>query len=245
MLTITAPAKLNLTLEVLGKRPDGYHEIRSVIQTISLNDTLTFQASDWTEFESDSPQWQAEQSLVSRTVSLLRETTSCAKGVTIKVNKRIPLLSGLGGDSSDAAATLRGLNELWGLGLSMEDLTSLASQLGSDVPFLLHGGTALVSGRGEKISPLHSFPRTWVVLVVPAISRLPGKTKHLYESLRPAHYTDGRITDRLVDALRSGQEIDSSYLFNTFENVAFDYFPDLKIYRDHMLNVGATAVHLA
>ncbi|MBI4296259.1 MAG: 4-(cytidine 5'-diphospho)-2-C-methyl-D-erythritol kinase [Chloroflexi bacterium] len=243
-LTVQAPAKLNLTLEVLGKRRDGYHEIRSVIQTISLSDTLSFQASDRTEFESDLPEWQAEQSLVSQAVSLLREMTGCSRGVTIKVDKRIPLLSGLGGDSSDAAATLRGLNELWGLGLSLETLSRSAARLGSDVPFFLHGGTALLGGRGEVVTLLPPLPRIWVVLVVPAIPRLPGKTKRLYESLKPAHYTDGRFTDKLVDVLRSGREIDLSLLFNTFENVAFDFFAELRTYRDHMLKVGASAVHL-
>ena len=107
MLTVLAPAKLNLTLEVLGKRPDGYHEVRSVIQTINLCDSLNFKTSQNISFRSSMTDWASEKSLVSRAVSLLQETTGCSDGVSIEVIKRIPLMSGLGGDSSDAAATLR------------------------------------------------------------------------------------------------------------------------------------------
>jgi len=149
VLTLQAPAKLNLTLEVLAKRRDGFHEIRSVIQTINLCDSLRFQLSRNIEFNSDQSSWIPEKSLVAKAASLLQEVTGCGKGATIEVNKRIPLLSGLGGDSSDAAATLRGLNKLWGLGLSQGELLELASQLGSDVAFFLYGGTALVEGRGR------------------------------------------------------------------------------------------------
>ncbi len=114
MLTVLAPAKLNLTLEVLGERQDGFHEIRSVFQTINLCDSLRFRSGQNVEFKSDMPDWAPEKSLVSKASSLIRKATGCAKGVTIEINKRIPWLSGLGGDSSDAATILRGLNKLWG-----------------------------------------------------------------------------------------------------------------------------------
>lgn len=243
MLTVLAPAKINLTLEVLGKRPDGYHEIRSVVQTISLCDQLHFQPGQEVTFKSNLPEWTPEKSLVAKAVSLLQETTGCAQGVMIKVNKSIPLASGLGGDSSDAAATLRGLNELWGLKLSPEPLWPLAAQLGSDVPFFLYGGTALIEGRGEKVTPLPSLPQRWVVLVVPEVPRPPEKTRQLYASLNTSHYTDGQITQRLVAELNEGGE--PSILFNTFENVAFARFPRLKVYRDHLVKMGAKDIHLA
>ncbi|MBA7703583.1 4-diphosphocytidyl-2-C-methyl-D-erythritol kinase [subsurface metagenome] len=243
MLTVLAPAKLNLTLEVLGKRPDGYHEIRSVIQAINLCDSLRFQSSEKVTFKSDMPDWTPAKSLVAKTFSLLQETTGVAKGVTIEVTNHIPLVSGLGGDSSDAAATLRGLNKLWKLGLSTEKLLELAAQLGSDVAFFLYGGTALVEGRGEVVTPLPSLPHRWVILIVPDVPRLPEKTKQLYASLKTSHYTDGQITQKLADELREGRE--PSTLFNTFENVAFTRLPELKVYRDHMLKIGAPNVHLA
>ncbi len=244
MLKVPAPAKLNLTLEVLAKRPDGYHEIRSVIQTIKLCDSLCFQLDQKVTFKSNAPDWTPEKSLVSKAASLLQETTGCSKGAAIEVSKRIPLTSGLGGDSSDAAATLRGLNKLWGLGLSQEKLLELASQLGSDVAFFLYGGTALVEGRGEKVTPLPPLPHRWVVLVAPDVPRQPGKTAQLYASLKVSHYTNGQITARLVAALREGREFTPS-VFNTFENVAFTQFPQLKVYQEHMVKAGAENMHLA
>ena len=243
MLTVLAPAKLNLTLEVLGKRPDGYHEIRSVFQTINLCDRLRFQLSQKVTFQSNVPDWTPAKSLVAKAVSLLQETTGVAKGVTIEVSNNIPLVSGLAGDSSDAAATLRGLNQLWELGLSTEKLLELAAQLGSDVAFFLYGGTALVEGRGEVVTPLPSLPHRWVVLIVPNVPRLPEKTKQLYASLKTSHYTDGQITQKLVDEIKEGRE--PLTLFNTFENVAFARFPELKAYREHILKIGAPSVYLA
>ena len=245
MITILAPAKLNLTLEILDKRRDGFHEIRSVMQTINLSDSFSFQESQNIEFKSDLPEWVAAQSLVSRAVSLLQQATGCSKGVTIEVKKRIPLLAGLGGDSSDAAATLRGLNQLWGLDLSLAELAELARQLGSDVAFFLYGGTALVEGRGELVTPLPSLPRRWVVLVIPPVPRPPEKTKRLYASLQASHFTDGQRTKRLVEALKAGKEFTPSLLFNTFEKVAPAHFSGLGEYPQQIKEAGGTDVHLA
>ncbi|MBA7688220.1 putative 4-diphosphocytidyl-2-C-methyl-D-erythritol kinase [subsurface metagenome] len=151
----------------------------------------------------------------------------------------------MGGDSGDAAATLRGLNKLWGLGLSLSELGELAVQLGSDVAFFLYGGTALAEGRGEVVTPLPPLPHMWVVLVVPSEPRLTGKTERLYASLKASHYTDGQITRRLVEALKAGREFTPSLLFNTFENVAFTHFSGLRVYQEHIMKIGATDVHLA
>jgi 4-diphosphocytidyl-2-C-methyl-D-erythritol kinase len=245
MLTVLAPAKINLTLEVLGKRPDGYHEIRSLIQTVNLCDRLRFQLSHDIKFGGDNPELDIKESLISRATALLQQPTGCAKGATIEINKRIPLTSGLGGDSSDAAAILYGLNKLWELGLSLEELASLALQLGSDVPFFLYGGTALVEGRGEKITKLPPLPHRWVVLIIPDVPQLPEKTKRLYASLKPSHYTDGKITENFIKILKGSRELTPSMLFNAFENVAFEQFPGLKVYKEHFIKLGATNVHLA
>ena len=245
MLTVLAPAKLNLTLEVLAKRPDGFHEIRSVIQTINLCDSLHFQLSQNIEFKSSMPDLIPEDSLVSKATSLLGQATGCSNGATIEVTKRIPLVSGLGGDSSDAAATLRGLNKLWGLRLSPPELLELASQLGSDVAFFVYGGTAVVRGRGEMVTPLPPLSPMWVVVMMPPEPRLPGKTERLYASLNASHYTDGQITEKLVEELREGGEFTPSLLFNTFDNVAFAHFSELSVYREHLVKAGATDIHLA
>lgn len=245
MLTVLAPAKLNLTFEVLAKCRDGFHEVRSVIQTINLVDTISFQSSENIEFKSNLPGWVAVKSLVFKATFLLRQVTAGAKEVSVEIKKGIPLLSGLGGDSSDAAAVLRGLNQFWGLGLSLEELLELAGQLGSDVAFFLYGGTALVEGRGEIVTPLPPLPHRWVVLLMPPVPRLPGKTKQLYDSLRAAHYTDGQITRRLVESLTVGSEFTPSLLFNTFEKVALTHFSALGVFQEHMLKAGATDIHLA
>jgi len=245
VLTVRAPAKLNLTLEVLRKRPDGYHEVRSVLQAISLCDLLHFEESDGIRITSDLKGWSAGESLVSRAVALLREATGCSEGANIKIEKRVPLLSGLGGDSSDAAAALRGLNRLWKLNLTGERLHGLAARLGSDVAFFLHGGTALSEGRGEIVTPLPPLPESWVVLVLPDVPREPGKTAAMYRRLKPSHYTDGKITEKLVRALREGRRISPSRLFNTFENVAFAPRAKPRVYAEHLVKLGAPRVHLA
>ncbi|MFC1900676.1 4-(cytidine 5'-diphospho)-2-C-methyl-D-erythritol kinase, partial [Chloroflexota bacterium] len=154
MFTVETPAKINLTLEVLGERGDGYHEIRSVMQSISLCDLLTFELSDDISIEVDMPEWKAEESLVSKTVHLIKEVTGCEKGAVIKIEKHIPLVSGLGGDSSDAAVVIRGLNRLWELGFNVDSMFELARRLSSDVYYFLSGGAALVEGRGEIITPV-------------------------------------------------------------------------------------------
>ncbi|MCJ7604690.1 MAG: 4-(cytidine 5'-diphospho)-2-C-methyl-D-erythritol kinase, partial [Dehalococcoidales bacterium] len=201
MLTLKTPAKINLTLEVLGKRPDGYHEIRSVLQAVGLYDTLTFEKSRKLSVTGSLPEWKAEASLVTKAAQLLQGATGYKKGASIHVEKRIPLMSGLGGDSSDAAATLTGLNQLWSLGLEREKLAELGSKLGSDVAFFLSGGTALAEGRGELVTLLPSLPRKWVVLMMPEVPVEAGKTAEMYFNLKPEHYTDGQTTRRLVEVL--------------------------------------------
>jgi len=245
MLTVKAPAKINLTLEVLGERPDGFHEIRSIIQTIDLYDSLRFRSSKNLRFSCDNPDFVIEESLVSRAAALLQEASGFSKGATIEIKKLIPLVSGLGGDSSDAAAVLSGLNKLWQLRLSPFELLELASRLGSDVPFFLYGGTVLVEGRGEKLRALPPLPRRWVVLIVPPLPRVPEKTRQLYASLKSSHYTDGQITENLVKTLKESGEFKPSMLFNTFENVAFELFPRLKVYKEHFVKLGAYQVHIA
>jgi 4-diphosphocytidyl-2-C-methyl-D-erythritol kinase len=245
MLTLLAPAKINLTLEVLAKRRDGFHEIRSVIQTINLCDSLYFRLSQNIGFMCDMPNWIPEESLVSKATSLLQEVTGCTKGATIEINKRIPLISGLGGDSSDATAILRGLNKLWGLSLSPGELLELAVRLGSDMACFLYGGTALVTGRGEVVTPLPPLPHMWIVVMIPPVPRLPGKTKRLYASLNATHYTDGQITERLVALLTKGNEVIPPNLFNIFDDVVYDNFSGLGEYWKQFLEAGTYSVHLA
>jgi 4-diphosphocytidyl-2-C-methyl-D-erythritol kinase len=245
MLILEAPAKINLTLEVLGKRTDGYHEIRSVIQTLSFCDSLQITPGKEVEFKGNIPEWSSERSLVIKAVESLKKATGSVMGAKIKIKKRIPLISGLGGDSSDAAAILRGLNQFWELNVPPNKLRDMAQNLGSDVSFFLTGGTALMEGRGEIITSLPPIPHHWIILIIPDVSRIPGKTKRLYSMLQPVHFTDGKITDKLAADLKLKGEFNTSLLFNTFENVVFARGEELTNYRDHLLKIGAPNVHLA
>ena len=245
MLTVDAPAKLNLTLEVLTKRPDGYHEIRSVMQTISLCDRLSFQSSRDIVVKCNMPGWLPEKSLIAKTVGLVREATGYAGGVSIEVEKRVPLMSGLGGDSSDAAATLRGLNQLWGLGMPAEKVQELALKLGSDVAFFVTGGTALVSGRGENVSALPPLSPTWFVVLMPPVQRQEGKTARLYARLSTSHFTDGSITVNMVSSLAIARQTSLPHLYNVFDSLAFDNYPGVEDYWEQFAGAGAQEIHLA
>lgn len=243
MLTVYAPAKINLVLEVLGKDND-YHRISSIVQSIDLCDVLNFQLDEEVCFECDVPSLKRDN-LVTRAATLLKESTKCSLGTRIELRKHIPWGVGLGGGSSDAAATLLALNELWGLGLPLSELVQLASELGSDVPFFIHKGTALVEGKGEKVTPLPSLPSTCFVLLVPPLPKISDKTKQMYGKLNAAHYTEGRFIQQALSYLKQGKAIDHSLMFNVFEMVAFDFFPGLDKYRKTLEEAGAPGVYLA
>jgi 4-diphosphocytidyl-2-C-methyl-D-erythritol kinase len=245
MMTSTAQAKINITLEVLKKRGDGYHEICSIVQTIDFCDKLRLQTGPRMEIRCNLPEWSASKSLVIKAVDLLRNTSGSGQGAVIEIEKRVPLNSGLGGDSSDAAAVLRGLNLLWGLKLSIRDLLNLSAQLGSDVPLFLYGGTLLVEGRGEKVRPLRPMPHMTVVLLIPHIPRLEDKTRLVYSQLNVGHYTSGKITEDFVNMLEGRASGQTSSMFNVFDSVGLRYFPGLKEYRQKFIEAGATDVHLA
>jgi 4-diphosphocytidyl-2-C-methyl-D-erythritol kinase len=243
MLTVYAPAKVNLVLEVLGKQND-YHRIYSIVQSIDLCDVLNFQLDKEIGFECDEPSLRRDN-LVTRAAALLKESTKCSLGARIELRKHIPWAVGLGGGSSDAAATLLALNELWGLGLPLSELVRLASELGSDVPFFMHKGTALVEGRGEKVTPLPSLPSICFVLLVPPLPKVPGKTKQMYNNLRVADFTGGQFVQAALSSLRQGKAIDPSLMFNVFKKIAFDFFPGLDKYRKTLEKAGAPGVYLA
>lgn len=237
-----APAKINLTLEVLAKRDDGYHEVRSVIQTIDLCDSISFNQSKTVEYFSENPEWDAEKSLVSKAVELFRATTGSSQGVSVTVEKHIPMMAGLGGDSSDAAAVLQGLNELWGTGLSRGELQAMAEKLGSDVPFFLYGGTVLVEGRGETMMPLKPIENLRIILVTPSMEVQPGKTGRMFAALEAEHFTDGNVTRKYAEAIERGTELPSIY--NVFEKVVFSEFSGLQMEWNRFKEI-AGEIHLA
>jgi 4-diphosphocytidyl-2-C-methyl-D-erythritol kinase len=243
MLTVYAPAKINLVLEVLGKHND-YHRISSIVQSIDLCDVLNFQPDEGICFECDKASLKRDN-LVTRSATLLKESTKCSLGARIELRKHIPWGVGLGGGSSDAAATLLALNELWGLGLSLSELVHLASKLGSDVPFFIHRGTALVEGKGEKVTPLPYLSSAFFVLLVPPLAKISDKTKQMYNNLDAAYFTEGQFVKAALSSLRQGKAIDPGLLFNVFEKVAFDFFPGLDKYRKILEEAGAPEIYLA
>jgi len=243
MLTVYAPAKINLVLEVLGKDND-YHRISSIVQAIDLCDVLNFQLDEEVRFECDEPGLR-RNNLVEQAATLLKESTECSLGARIELRKHIPWGVGLGGGSSDAAATLLALNELWGLRLPLSELVYLASELGSDVPFFIHKGTALVEGKGGKVTPLPSLPSTCFVLLVPQLPNIEGKTKQMYGNLDAAYFTEGQFVQRALSSLEQGKAIAPGLMFNVFEKAAFDFFQGLGKYRKTLEEAGAPGVYLA
>jgi 4-diphosphocytidyl-2-C-methyl-D-erythritol kinase len=221
---LRAPGKLNWTLEALAKRPDGYHEVRTILQTIDLSDWVTLTHSDGLTLElrgeAGSLAGEAtETNLAYRAAALLQEWLSAAHGARIELEKHVPVGAGLGGGSSDAAAVLRGLRALWRIDIADEELASLASELGSDVPFFLRGGAALASGRGEQLSSLPDEPTQRLVIAWPRRPAPPDKTARMYGALRPEHYRDGSYTERLAARFRTGAPPTNDDLSNVFEDL--------------------------
>ncbi len=247
MITKNAYAKINLSLEVTGTREDGYHDIVSVMQLVDLHDTLTFSPSDGEiTLDCDHPilAANAKGNLVWRAAHLLRETSKINKGARIELQKNIPLAAGLGGGSSDAAATLLGLTELWGLNLTAGELRNLSILLGSDVSFFLGGPTALVEGKGDRVTPMPPLPPAWVVLVCQPF-HIDNKTERLYGTLERPDFTTGIITRQLVAAMRRGEFPTSSLLYNAFERAAYRVFDGLDDVRQTIVKAGGDEVRLS
>lgn len=173
MITINANAKINLTLDILGKRTDGYHEVSMIMQSINLFDTLTFAKLNKQEgivLHGDVKGVEKPQdNLIYKAAKLFLDTYKIDSGIEINLIKRIPVAAGLAGGSTDAAAVFRGLNQLFELNIGINDLCKLAEQLGSDIPFCLMGGTMLATGRGEILQEISAMPKTSLVLVKPKV----------------------------------------------------------------------------
>ncbi len=245
-LRLKAPAKVNLALEVLGRRSDGYHEVRTVLQAIGLADELRMERAEAISLEVVPPgAVSAEANLVLAAAALLREETGLQAGARIRLHKRIPVSAGLGGGSSDAAATLLGLRRLWGLDLTEARLLGLAARLGSDVPFFIRGGAALGSGRGEELTALPTPKGLWAVVLAPSDAAGEGKTARLYGLLTLDHYSAGGArSEELVRRVRSGEPL-AGALFNVFDGVGDSAYPRLASARDAFRTAGAGEAHLA
>lgn len=253
-LTVRAYAKINLTLDVFSKRADGYHGVASVMQTIGLSDTLHLAMSDTEgiQFSCDAPSsipvpndptnlvYRAAQNLIEASKESGKPTP---KGVSLRLEKRVPSQAGLGGGSSDAAAALRGLNALCEWGWSDKELIAFSSQLGSDVPFFILGGTVVARGRGEMLTPLADAPPLSLVVVKPDIGVSTGWAYSALDSIeeRASH----RATKRMEEALAlndTGRFL--SFQSNDFERVVFEQVKELFWLHDELIMAGAQTAHL-
>lgn len=234
-------AKINLGLEVLGLREDGYHEIITLFQTVDLRDRLVFRLrADGQIFVSgdrtDLP-W-GESNLIYRAALLLKNESGSPKGVEIEVNKNIPPGRGLAGGSSNAALTILVLNRLWQLNLSVERLLFLAASLGADIPYFFYGGLCLGRGKGEKLDPLPDLPQRWVLLVIPDF---PVSTAMVYRELdRQEEFLTSR--DKASKIIQFSEAKDISllrHLENDLELVTFKIYPQLAEIKQEIANSGA------
>lgn len=252
---VLTPAKINLGLEIIGRREDGYHEIATVLQSVSVFDRLVFRPATELSLSLTAQnrgirtdtvidELASERNLVMAAARLLRERLGVHAGAAIELRKRIPVAAGLGGASSDAAACLQVLCALWGVNLPHAFLAQLAAELGSDVAFFLSGGTALATGRGEVLTRLPNPRFSWYVIVTP-VRHLGQKTAVLYSMLRPEDFSAGDRIERLAAAIRRGIPPDPWLLGNAFSRAVAQVFPETRAVRAALLAAGAPFVALS
>ena len=242
MLYVKAPAKINLTLDVLYKRPDNYHEVEMVMTTVDLADRIGLENRVdglIKIFSADRFVPDDERNFAYQAAKLLKDTYGIKHGVSITIEKEIPIAAGLAGGSSDAAATLRGLNELWNLNLSLDTLAELGAKIGSDVSFCIYGGTALATGRGEKIQELPAPPACWVVLAKPKIG---VSTAEIYGNLKVDQIKHPNTTEMLKAIETNDYELMCRSLGNVLESVTFNLYPEVVILKEQMQRFGADSV---
>lgn len=241
MIKIEGNAKINLTLDILGKRPDGYHEVAMVMQSIGLHDTIEMEKSAAGIALTINVPWLRadEKNLAWRAAALMQQEYGLSGGVNMRLTKRIPVAAGLAGGSADAAAVLRGMNRLYELGLSDAKLCELGARLGSDIPFCLLGGTMLSTGRGEVLTRLSNLPETWVVLAKPRISVSTAWAYQNYDEQGAEQHPDNaRIQQEIA---RGDRKAVAKLLCNVLESVTIRRYDVISRYKTMMLEQGAMA----
>ncbi|MBB3114099.1 4-diphosphocytidyl-2-C-methyl-D-erythritol kinase [Paenibacillus phyllosphaerae] len=238
-----APAKINLLLDVLRKREDGFHEVEMIMTMVDLADRLEME-----ELPRDSIMISSqagyipldEKNLAFQAAKLIKDRYDVRKGVYIHLDKKIPVAAGLAGGSSDAAATLRGLNRLWGLNIPQDELCKLGAELGSDVPFCVTGGTALATGRGERLERIDNPPQCWVVLAKPPIN---VSTADVYGRFRVSDIKEHPSTAAMLGAISRGSFSDiCGNLGNVLESVTLGLYPEVLQLKESMERLGADGV---
>lgn len=237
--TLPAFAKINLYLEILGKRDDGFHELCTVFQTISLCDYLTFEESEELSLTCDVESVPTDETnLIIKAANILKEKFGVKKGAKIHLEKRIPSPGGLGGGSSDCAVALLGLAKLWDLEISLEKLVEIGANLGSDVPFFFYGGTALGTGRGTEIKPLEDIEETKILLVTPNENVATGEA---FARLNAQRLTNASEKSKFIVCCEVGNRfnLQQNKLKNDFEKSVFEIKPEIKRVKDRLIQTGA------
>ena len=243
-LLIRPHAKVNLGLRILGRRPDGYHDLETRFQTIDLCDELELRENLRTlRVRVEGAELPADDgNLVVRAAQRLRAARPGLPGASILLRKRIPIAAGLGGGSSNAAATLMGLSHLWNLRLPEEELRNLAGSLGADVPFFLVGGCARGSGRGDVITPLDDLPDCRLALVLPGFA---SSTEAAFREWDGRAWAPDRAPAGQLEAAFRDGDLSGGSLHNDFEPLLFERYPVLAGHRDRLLRLGATSAALS
>ncbi|WP_226660099.1 4-(cytidine 5'-diphospho)-2-C-methyl-D-erythritol kinase [Pseudalkalibacillus hwajinpoensis] len=241
-LSVKAPAKINLALDVLHKRPDGFHEVEMVMTNVDLADRLELTELRRNEIIIESTSGfvpDDQRNLAFQAAALLKKKFNIRQGIAIKIDKQIPVAAGLAGGSSDAAATLRGLNELWELGLTYDQLADIGSEIGSDVAFCVYGGTALAKGRGEIIQPIDAPPPCWVILAKPSIG---VSTAEVYRRLRTNEMNHPDVRGMMQAIEEKNYEGICDLLGNVLEDVTLKLHPEVRQIKEKMESLGADGV---
>ncbi|HHU60490.1 MAG: 4-(cytidine 5'-diphospho)-2-C-methyl-D-erythritol kinase [Bacillota bacterium] len=238
-ISLRAYAKVNLTLDVVGKREDGYHLLESIMQSISLWDTITLKRQEsGIEIETNDPKLPVDsRNICWQAVLAFQKTTGVDHGVKINISKGIPVSAGLGGGSADAAAVLYGLNRLFNTNLELDMLQNIGVQIGADVPFCLKGGTVLVQGIGEKTTGLTNLPRMFFVLIKPDVE---VSTAEVYGRLSNSAH-GGKWTEGFKKALERNKSIEelSLGLANALESVTIELVPEVGLWKKRLVEHGA------
>lgn len=242
MLYEKAPAKINLTLDVLYKRPDNYHEVEMVMTTVDLADRIGLEPREDGLIKivsADRYVPDDHRNFAYQAAQLLKDTYGVTHGVNIHIEKEIPIAAGLAGGSSDAAATLRGLNKLWNLNISIDELAELGAKIGSDVSFCVYGGTALATGRGEKIEHISAPPPCFVVLAKPKIG---VSTADIYGGLK-IEGLEHPNTKQMLHAIETNDyDLVCASIGNVLETVTLKLHPEVVTIKEQMQRFGADAV---
>lgn len=223
-----SPAKLNLGLEILGKRGDGYHEIRTIMQAISLTDIVAVAPSITNTIASSDHALENTDNLALKAAGLWTERLDPERrSLGVSIQKSIPVAAGLGGASSNAATVLMLARALYQADISDAELSAVAAALGSDVPFFLNSTAALASGRGELLTPLPPLAGAHFVLATPDVE-IEGKTGTMYGRLSPGDFSDGSAVESLAERIKSENRVEFGDLANTFERPLLKFLPELE-----------------